>query len=81
MTAKTANLLSEALLLPDEERGELATRLIESLDPIAESDVENAWAQEISQRMEDLESGRVKALSWAEARRLILEEDDDSTST
>ncbi len=55
---KTAqSVLQDALKLPEEDRAEIATRLIASLD--AESnesrdDVEEAWAAEIERRCEAL---------------------------
>jgi putative addiction module component (TIGR02574 family) len=81
MTPAGANLLAEALRLPEDERGAVAAQLIESLDPIVETDVEAAWGQEIQQRIAELRDGRVKPLTWEEARRVILEDDDESPST
>jgi putative addiction module component (TIGR02574 family) len=71
-------LLAEALRLPPSERGELAARLIESLDPTTDSDVEAAWNAEIQQRIEELETGKVKPIPWSEARLQILEDTEES---
>jgi putative addiction module component (TIGR02574 family) len=65
-------LLKDALQLPPEARGALAGRLIDSLDTEVDPDVEAAWDAEITRREQEIESGRVKPLSWAEARREIL---------
>jgi hypothetical protein len=32
-----------------------------------------AWSLEIARRMEELDSGKVKSIAWAEARRQISE--------
>jgi putative addiction module component (TIGR02574 family) len=76
MTRHAADLLAEALRLTEEERGELAARLIESLDTAAEDEVEVAWSAQIQQRLADLQSGQVSPVPWPEARRMILEDTD-----
>jgi putative addiction module component (TIGR02574 family) len=78
MTQRTAELLAEVLLLPEQERSEFAARLMESLDAGADEDAEAAWDAEIQQRLGEIQSGQVQPLSWPDARRLILEDGDDS---
>ena len=78
MAPNTEQLLQAALKLPDNERGELAARLIESLEPTAEEDAESAWGMEIRQRIEELDRGTVQPIPWAEARRMILDDNDDA---
>lgn len=80
MTQQAAQLLQEALRLPEGERGELAARLIDSLDPSAEEQVEAAWSAEIQKRLEELQTGQVQPIPWTEARRLILEDTDESAA-
>jgi len=67
------DLVDAALKLPPEARGALASRLIDSLqgDEI-DADAELAWEAEIARRLEELDSGKVKAIPWSEARRQIL---------
>ena len=72
MNADLNRLLKDALRLPPEARGALAGHLLDSLDTKVDSDVEEAWDAEISRREQELESGKVKPMSWAEARREIL---------
>jgi putative addiction module component (TIGR02574 family) len=79
MTQGAAQLLQEALRLPENERGELAAKLIESLDPTTEAAVEAAWSAEIQQRLQELQTGQVQPIPWPEARRLILDESDESS--
>lgn len=79
MSRNADQLLDEALRLPEPDRAELATRLIDSLDPAADDDVETAWAAEIHRRLNDLDHERVGTIPWPEARRLIMEDADEST--
>jgi putative addiction module component (TIGR02574 family) len=71
MTQEAAELLKRALALPAEERADLASTLIDSLDATVDENVEAAWQEEISRRMEDLASGRVKPVSLEEFRRRL----------
>ena len=68
MSDKAAALLREALALPVEERAELATSLIDSLDDAADADVEAAWQEEIARRLEDVRAGRARMVTWDEVR-------------
>lgn len=72
MTDKTKKLLAEALKLPPDARAAVAGQLIESLDSQVDEDAEAAWADEIRKRLEELNSGKVKSVPWAKARRMIL---------
>jgi putative addiction module component (TIGR02574 family) len=81
MTQSVSRLLAEAMLLSDEERGDLATRLLESLDPSAAESVDEAWALEILQRVNELKQGTVKPIPWEEARRLIMEDSDEAAGS
>ena len=66
-------LLHEALRLPTAARAALAAELIESLDNLEfDEDAEAAWSTEIRQRLEDVDSGRVAAVPWEQARQRIL---------
>ena len=74
MSSNATQLLAEALRLPESERGDLAARLIESLDPAVDDDAPAAWSAEIQQRIEELRTGQVKAVPWPEARQMILDD-------
>src|SRR5262249_41033641 len=78
MTPVVSRLLAEALQLPEAERDELIARLLDSLEPAAEGDVETAWEQEIQRRNTELDAGTVEGVPWSEARRLIMEGTDDA---
>ena len=78
MTQQATELLSHALALNELDRGEVAVKLIESLDPVVENDAEAAWNAEIEQRLEQVRSGQVRTVPWPEARQMILDGADDS---
>ena len=66
---EAGELLKHALTLSERERAELASSLIDSLDPTVDADAELAWQQEIARRLEEVDAGRVKTISWDEVRR------------
>lgn len=72
MTDPATRLLEEALRLPPEARAAIAGRLMESLDEQVDEGAEAAWAEEIARRLEEVDSGKVATVPWAEARRRIL---------
>ena len=68
---EVSDLLKKALALPAEARAALAGSLLESLEDTVDASAEEAWSQEIARRIEELDSGKVKPVPWAEARRQI----------
>jgi putative addiction module component (TIGR02574 family) len=77
MTQAVSRLLAEALQLSDEERGELAAKLLESIDEGADDDAEAAWGTELRRRLDELDQGKTQAVPWSEARRAILDDADE----
>ena len=75
MTNEFKDIESSALKLTDKQRAKLAVRLLESLDKEQESDVEQAWLEEIERRNQLLESGNAELIPakdvFAKARNLI----------
>ncbi len=67
----TKQLLAEALQLSPEERAALAGELIQSLETEVDADAEAAWSAEIRARVDRVDAGAAKTISWAEARRRI----------
>lgn len=64
-------LLRDALMLPVDQRAEVATELLASLDdPEAEDDavVRTAWAREIEARARRVIAGESQARPWDEVR-------------
>ena len=64
-------LAKKALALPAEARAALASRLLDSLDGTVDEAAEKEWDEEIARRIQELDSGKVKPVAWAEARRQI----------
>ena len=71
MTQEANELLKKALTLPAEDRAALAGSLIESLDTSVDASAEAAWSEEITQRIQDIDSGKAKTVPWEEVRRRI----------
>ena len=65
-------VFEDALQLPTEVRAALAAELISTLDEDVDVDAEAQWADEIRKRLDDIKSGAVRPVPWAEARRRIL---------
>jgi putative addiction module component (TIGR02574 family) len=72
MTPQVSEVLEKALTLSTQERGLLIDRLIESLDEgPAEEGVEEAWAEEIKVRVDDIRSGKAQMIPGEEVRRRL----------
>jgi len=71
MTQEVSELLKKALALPVEACAALAGSLLESLDDTVDASAEDEWNEEIARRIQELDSGKVKPIPWAEARRQI----------
>jgi putative addiction module component (TIGR02574 family) len=71
MNQEISELLKRALALPPEARAALAGSLLESLEETLDASAEEEWGREIARRIEELDSGKVKAIPWADARRQI----------
>jgi putative addiction module component (TIGR02574 family) len=74
----TNDLVSKVLALPVEERAELASRLIASLDPeLPDADAEETWTAEIDRRLSSIDES--KLVDWqdavAEAREALRKTD------
>jgi len=65
-------VFQDALELPAEARAALAAELIATLDDEIDTDAEAAWSREIRRRLDEVDSGAVRPIPWAEARRRIL---------
>ena len=72
MTPQVSEVLEKALTLSTQDRGLLIDRLIQSLDEgPAEEGAEEAWAEEIKRRVDDIRSGKVKMIPEEEVRRRL----------
>jgi putative addiction module component (TIGR02574 family) len=70
MNEEISELLKEALALPPAARAALAGSLLESLDETVDEGAGAEWQKEIALRIQELDSGKVKPVAWAEARNL-----------
>ena len=70
MTQEADKLLKQTLALL-EDRAALAGSLISSLDTVIGASAEGAWRDEISRRIEELDSGKAKTISWDDVQRRI----------
>jgi len=68
MARDAAQLLHEAMELPEEARAALADSLLDSLDTEVDADAEQVWREEIERRVESLNNGSVQLQPWNEAR-------------
>lgn len=70
--SSVSEVLHEALELSQPERAEVAHRLLLSLEPDDdEREVDEAWAQVIRQRLQDIREGKVELVDWDVARERI----------
>jgi putative addiction module component (TIGR02574 family) len=59
-----------ALALPDEERAELADRLLGTLSADVPSQLHPAWRAELKRRSAQVDAGEVAPIPWEEVKRL-----------
>jgi putative addiction module component (TIGR02574 family) len=62
----------EALHLSEEERAELAQKLLLSLDTPTEAEIEEDWLVEADRRARELDEGLVEAIPAEEVRRKAM---------
>ena len=71
MTDRAAELLQKTLAFSERERADLACSLLDSLDASVDEGVEAAWDAEIARRIEDLDFGKAKTISWEDVQTEI----------
>lgn len=69
MTTDYKEIEHSALELDKKQRAELAKRLIKSLDEKVQTDIEQAWIDEVTHRKEEIKSGKVSPLSGEEVHK------------
>jgi DUF1009 family protein len=57
------NIASEALLLPEDQRFTLAHRILSSVEPELEAQVDAAWDMEIRERIKRYDAGQTAGFS------------------
>ncbi len=76
MTNTAQRVFEQALELSDDDRGQLAGLLLESLESDSSEDVEAAWRTVIARRMAELDDGNVQPVPWDDAEAMIFGEPD-----
>lgn len=80
MTPIAEKIFSDAVMLNESEREELAFKLMNTLDASVDAGYAEAWKEEIEARIADSEIGRAKSIPLDQAMRMIRGEDDHETS-
>jgi putative addiction module component (TIGR02574 family) len=73
MSLTAEQVLDAALVLPDEDRLELAEALLASLQPSDRSPLDESWREVIRRRSAELQSGQVAGVPWEQVRRQTRE--------
>ena len=74
MSLTTERILEDVLSLPEDQRAELAVRLLQSLDREIDPDAEEAWVAEIERRCAAVDAGEITLSDWHDVRRRIEKE-------
>ena len=61
-----AELVQGASELPPDQRYTLAQRILASVEPPVEAEIDRAWAEEIQKRIRRFDSGETKGIPGAE---------------
>lgn len=61
----------QALALDEQERAEVAARLLDSLEQSDEAE-DDVWAAELERRAAELESGAVQGVAWEDLRERLV---------
>jgi putative addiction module component (TIGR02574 family) len=84
MTDRAEAVYAQLMQLPPEERDAILGRAIRALqeEESAETDtaIQAAWDEEIERRIDDMESGRVKGVTWEEVKESLRGIDKKSTN-
>lgn len=68
MERNAKSILDDVLRLPEADRAEIASALLESIEPDAETDIEAAWRWEVASRIAAMEAGEVETVAWEDFR-------------
>ena len=71
MSNEAIELLKRAMTLSAEERAELASSLIDSLDSGVDEGAAQAWDEEIAKRVQELDAGKAATVPWDEVENRI----------
>ena len=71
MIRNNAKVVSDALSLPPRSRAKLAEQLLESLDDPKQKEIDRLWADEVEDRIDAYERGKLKAVPGQEVFRRL----------
>jgi putative addiction module component (TIGR02574 family) len=71
MIRNSAKVVSEALSLSPRSRAKLAEKLLESLDDPKQREIDLLWAEEVEDRIDAYEKGRLKTIPGREVFRRL----------
>lgn len=72
MSNAARKLLQDVLALPEDERLELASEIIASVDGPQDADWEAAWLQELDRRVDAAKDRGESGADWSDVRSRIL---------
>jgi putative addiction module component (TIGR02574 family) len=72
MTGSARKILEDVLALPEDERLELASEIIASVDGPQDGDWEAAWLAELDRRVDAAKARGGTASEWTDVRARIL---------
>jgi putative addiction module component (TIGR02574 family) len=65
------DVVRQALKLDEQDRAEVAARMLDSLEP-ADPEAERVWLAELERRATELESGAVQGVPWEDLRERLM---------
>ena len=71
MTLRAQEIVKMALELGSEERAEIVSHLLSSLDAGQDHNAGAIWEQEIRRRVEAVDSAKANLIPWSEARERL----------
>ena len=72
MTVQASQVLSDALALPESERGRIAQRLLETLSPDAPELIDDEVEAELDRRLQEFQQEPTSTVPWSELKRELL---------
>ena len=80
MSENSLQLLEHALALPAQERAELATRLLESLQSLPDQRFDDLWIRESEDRLDAYDRGELRAIPAEDVFNKINQQRSDTLS-
>ena len=64
----TDDIIDQALRQPENERARIAEIMISSLESSPDKNIELAWQEEVTRRLQEIDAGAVQCIPWEEVR-------------